>query len=55
MTISIGVAQYRGSRKQLFRRADRALYRAKHEGKDCVMTEEVEAAAAGPWEPARET
>jgi len=55
MTISIGVAQYRGSRKQLFRRADRALYRAKHEGKDCVVTEEVEPAAAGPEAPARET
>jgi diguanylate cyclase (GGDEF)-like protein len=44
MTISIGVAQYRGSRKQLFRRADQALYRAKAGGKDCVVTEELESA-----------
>ena len=46
MTISIGVAEYRGSRKQLFRKADRALYRAKGEGKDCVVVEEVESAGA---------
>jgi diguanylate cyclase (GGDEF)-like protein len=55
MTISIGVAQYRGSRKQLFRRADRALYRAKAEGKDCVVTEELESADAGSDALARET
>jgi diguanylate cyclase (GGDEF)-like protein len=54
MTISIGVAQYRGSRKQLFRRADRALYRAKAEGKDCVVTEELESADAGSDALARE-
>jgi diguanylate cyclase (GGDEF)-like protein len=55
MTISIGVAQYRGSRKQLFRRADRALYHAKSEGKDCVVTEEVDPAFAGPGAPARDS
>jgi diguanylate cyclase (GGDEF)-like protein len=55
MTISIGVAQYRGSRKQLLRRADQALYRAKDEGKDCVLAEEVDAVDAGPGALARET
>jgi PleD family two-component response regulator len=54
MTISIGVAQYRGSRKQLFRRADQALYRAKAGGKDCVVTEELESADAGSDALARE-
>jgi diguanylate cyclase (GGDEF)-like protein len=55
MTISIGVAQYRGSRKQLLRRADRALYRAKDEGKDCVIAEEVDPIEADPAALARET
>ena len=55
MTISIGVAQYRGSRKQLFRKADRALYRAKGEGKDCVVLEEVEPPDTGTAAEARET
>jgi diguanylate cyclase (GGDEF)-like protein len=55
MTISIGVAQYRGSRKQAFRAADRALYRAKGEGKNCVEAEDVDAADAGPGVIARDT
>lgn len=37
MTVSIGVASYRGSRKAFFRSADQALYRAKDAGKNCVV------------------
>ncbi len=37
ITVSIGVARYGGSRKQFFRDADRALYSAKAEGKNCVV------------------
>ena len=37
VTISIGVAQYEGNRKRFFQAADRALYRAKAEGKNCVV------------------
>jgi diguanylate cyclase (GGDEF)-like protein len=55
MTISIGVAQYRGSRKQLLRATDRALYRAKGNGKDCVEAEELDASDAGRGAPPRET
>jgi diguanylate cyclase (GGDEF)-like protein len=40
VTVSIGVAQYRGNRKTFFQGADRALYRAKAEGKNCVVTED---------------
>ena len=42
VTISIGVAQYRGDRKTFFRATDRALYRAKDSGKNCVVMEEDE-------------
>jgi diguanylate cyclase (GGDEF)-like protein len=38
VTISIGVAQYQGDRKAFFQATDRALYRAKAEGKNCVVT-----------------
>lgn len=37
VTVSIGVAAYAGDRARLFREADRALYDAKHAGKDCVV------------------
>ena len=40
VTVSTGVAQFRGNRKEFFQAADRALYRAKAEGKNCVVTEE---------------
>ena len=40
VTVSIGVAQFRGNRKEFFQAADRALYRAKDDGKNCVVTEE---------------
>jgi len=36
-TISIGVAEFRGSRTDLFNSADAALYRAKAAGKNCVV------------------
>lgn len=37
VTVSIGVATYRGDRQRFFVDADRALYAAKRAGKDCVM------------------
>jgi diguanylate cyclase (GGDEF)-like protein len=40
ITVSIGVAQFRGHEKALFTDADRALYRAKDSGKDCVVVAE---------------
>jgi diguanylate cyclase len=36
-TVSIGLAQYKGSRTGLFNSADEALYRAKSSGKNCVV------------------
>jgi diguanylate cyclase (GGDEF)-like protein len=36
VTVSIGVALYRGDPQSFFADADRALYAAKHAGKDCV-------------------
>jgi diguanylate cyclase (GGDEF)-like protein len=42
ITVSIGVALYRGDRETFFHEADRALYAAKTAGKDCVV------AASGP-------
>jgi diguanylate cyclase (GGDEF)-like protein len=37
VTVSMGVALYAGDRKRLFGEADKALYRAKAAGRDCVM------------------
>jgi len=37
VTVSIGAALYAGDPKRFFNEADRALYRAKAEGKDCVV------------------
>jgi diguanylate cyclase (GGDEF)-like protein len=42
VTVSMGVAIYRGDRKQLFKEADQALYRAKSAGRDCVMLYEAD-------------
>jgi diguanylate cyclase (GGDEF)-like protein len=40
VTVSIGVAQFVGNRKGFFKAADRALYRAKDQGKNCVFVDE---------------
>jgi diguanylate cyclase (GGDEF)-like protein len=37
VTASFGVALFNGDDKRLFTDADRALYRAKSRGKDCVV------------------
>ena len=39
-TVSAGVSQFKGDRRKFFDEADRALYRAKAAGKNCVMTDE---------------
>jgi diguanylate cyclase (GGDEF)-like protein len=39
VTVSIGVACYHGNRKTFFQATDRALYRAKAEGKNCVVVD----------------
>ncbi len=41
-TISVGVAQYRGSQMDLFNSADAALYEAKSAGKNCVIAADPE-------------
>ncbi len=55
ITVSIGVAEFRGNRKRFFEAADRALYRAKARGKNQVVTdlqdEPEEALAAEPEDP----
>ncbi len=48
VTVSVGVAQYQGDRPEFFNSADRALYRAKENGKDCVCVEEPKAAPVKP-------
>ena len=40
VTVSVGIAQFRGDRRKFFDEADRGLYRAKAAGKNCVMTAE---------------
>ncbi|MDJ0851667.1 MAG: GGDEF domain-containing protein [Myxococcota bacterium] len=42
-TISVGVAQYRGSQMDLFNSADAALYEAKSAGKNCVISADLDA------------
>jgi len=42
ITVSVGVAEYRGDRRRFFEAADRALYRAKDQGKNCVVSDEPE-------------
>jgi diguanylate cyclase (GGDEF)-like protein len=52
ITVSIGVAEYRGDRKAFFQSADRALYRAKAEGKNCVVADQPDYASSDlstPW------
>jgi diguanylate cyclase (GGDEF)-like protein len=36
VTVSIGVSVFRGSRREFFNAADRALYKSKAAGKNCV-------------------
>ncbi|MBW2495508.1 MAG: sensor domain-containing diguanylate cyclase [Deltaproteobacteria bacterium] len=45
VTVSVGVAQFAGNRKEFFEQADRALYRAKAAGKNCVMVGEGDSIA----------
>jgi diguanylate cyclase (GGDEF)-like protein len=45
VTVSIGVAQFVGDRKTFFNAADRALYRAKDHGKNCVVVDDESVAA----------
>jgi diguanylate cyclase (GGDEF)-like protein len=40
VTVSIGVAQFRGNRKRFFGKTDEALYRAKAAGKNCTVPDE---------------
>ena len=42
VTASVGVTAYRGDLKRFFNEADRALYQAKREGRDCVVLSAVE-------------
>jgi len=51
VTASFGVAPFRGDDKRLFTDADRALYRAKADGKNCVIVAEGSGVEAEP-EPA---
>jgi len=39
VTVSVGVAELRSNAEALFVAADRALYEAKHSGKDCVIAD----------------
>ncbi len=40
VTVSIGVAEFAGDRKEFFQTADRALYNAKAQGKNCVVRDD---------------
>lgn len=40
MTVSVGISSFRGDERAFFNEADQALYRAKAQGKDCVVAAE---------------
>jgi diguanylate cyclase (GGDEF)-like protein len=46
ITISLGVSLYKGNRREFFAEADRALYRAKAAGKNCVIIAGSETSAS---------
>jgi diguanylate cyclase (GGDEF)-like protein len=48
VTVSVGVAQYRGNRKRFFQKADEALYRAKADGKNCTVVDADDADSMRP-------
>ena len=42
ITVSVGAAQFKGDRRKFFEATDRALYRAKAQGKNCVGQDDAE-------------
>ncbi len=48
VTVSVGVAAFTGNRKRFFQKADQALYRAKADGKNCVIVHEDDMPEDGP-------
>jgi diguanylate cyclase (GGDEF)-like protein len=54
VTVSIGVAEFRGNRHKFFSAADQALYRAKASGKNCVMVDDEQALEAAHPTPAED-
>lgn len=46
VTVSIGVSVFNGNQREFFDEADEALYRAKHSGRDCVVTADPATAAS---------
>ena len=48
VTVSVGVAQYRGNRKRFFQKTDEALYRAKADGKNCTVMDSDDAEESPP-------
>jgi len=47
VTVSIGIAAFSSDRQDLFNDADRALYRAKEMGRDCVVVEDGDGSSDG--------
>jgi diguanylate cyclase (GGDEF)-like protein len=54
VTVSVGVAQFHGNRKQFFRKTDEALYRAKAQGKNCTVLDPDDAEDAERTRRARD-
>jgi diguanylate cyclase (GGDEF)-like protein len=51
VTLSAGVTTYRGDEKAFFNEADRAVYRAKDAGKDCIVVWDEENESSRSSEP----